>query len=187
MKKLISTSMIALLGVLLLSTGCSVTKVEYETGKDGVTSYRLYRNSHWLKTEGEGMRGGMTQDGKFEFDLEGLKASPSEEFNRTMQTYTTAFVQLAQIAAAAYNPSASQAVATAAKSASTSATPTVVVNTQQAEASAAAASKEKEAAASPAAASAQTAAECKDCTDPQAAAECTDCTVSSDAARTSAK
>ena len=189
MKTAIKSLVIVLIASIMAGglTGCSVTKVEYEKNDKGETSYRLYRNSHWLKMEGEGMRGGMTQDGKFEFDLEGLKSSPSEEFNRTMQTYTTAFVQLAQIAAAAYNPSASQAVSSAAKSASATTTPTVVVNTQQAEASAAAASKEKEAAASPAAASAQTAAECKDCTDPQAAAECTDCTVSSDAARTSAK
>ena len=91
--------------------GCGVTKVNYERDEKGVVSYRLYRNSHWLKTEGEGMRGGMTGDGKFEFDLEGMRSSPSEEFNRTMQTYTSAFVQLAQIAAAAYNPSASAAAA----------------------------------------------------------------------------
>ena len=99
----------------LVLAGCSVTKVNYEKNEKGEVSYRLYRNSHWLKMEGEGMRGGMTQDGKFEFDLEGMKTSPSEEFNRTMQTYTTAFVQLAQIAAAAYNPSASSAINTAAK------------------------------------------------------------------------
>ena len=107
MKKLM---MMIAVGAAILVTGCSVTKVEYEQGDNGKTSYRLYRNSHWLKMEGEGMKGGMTKDGKFEFDLEGLKSSPSEEFNRTMQTYTTAFVQLAQIAAAAYNPSASAAV-----------------------------------------------------------------------------
>ena len=95
----------------LCFAGCSVTKINYEKDEKGVVSYRLYRNSHWLKMEGEGMRGGMSGDGKFEFDLEGMKSSPSEEFNRTMQTYTTAFVQLAQIAAAAYNPSASAAAA----------------------------------------------------------------------------
>ena len=94
----------------LCFAGCSVTKINYEKDEKGVVSYRLYRNSHWLKMEGEGMRGGMSGDGKFEFDLEGMKSSPSEEFNRTMQTYTTAFVQLAQIAAAAYNPSSSAAV-----------------------------------------------------------------------------
>ena len=105
MKKLMILAALA-----AMFAGCSVTKVEYEQGDNGKVSYRLYRNSHWLKTEGEGMRGGMTGDGKFEFDLEGLKSSPSEEFNRTMQTYTTAFVQLAQIAAAAYNPSASAAI-----------------------------------------------------------------------------
>jgi hypothetical protein len=176
-----------MIAVAACAVGCSVKKFEYTKNDKGEVSYRIYENDHWLKTESTGIKGGMTGDGQFVFEAEGMKSSPSEEFNRTMQTYTTAFVQLAQIAAAAYNPSASQAVSSAAKSTSATTTPTVVVNTQQAEASAAAASKEKEAAASPAAASAQTAAECKDCTDPQAAAECTDCTVSSDAARTSAK
>ena len=105
MKKLMM--MIALAACAVAITGCSVTKVNYERDEKGVVSYRLYRNSHWLKTEGEGLRGGMTGDGKFTFDLDGMKSTPSEEFNRTMQTYTGAFVQLAQIAAAAYNPSAS--------------------------------------------------------------------------------
>ena len=99
--------------VAMVVAGCSVTKVEYDKNDKGEVSYRLYRNSHWLKMEGEGMRGGMSNEGKFEFDLEGMKSSPSEEFNRTMQTYTTAFVQLAQIAAAVYNPSASAAIQSA--------------------------------------------------------------------------
>ncbi len=94
--------------------GCSVTKVNYEKDDTGKVSYRLYRNDHWLKTSASGLRGGMSKDGKFEFSADGMEKSPSEEFNRTMQTYTTAFVQLAQIAAAAYNPSAS-AASTAAK------------------------------------------------------------------------
>ena len=91
--------------------GCSVTKINYEKDEKGVVSYRLYRNDHWLKTSGTGISGGMTKDGKFEFAAEGLERSPSEEFNRTMMTYTSAFIQLAQIAAAAYNPSASMAAA----------------------------------------------------------------------------
>ena len=95
----------------LVVSGCSVTKVNYEKDEKGVVSYRLYRNDHWLKTSGTGISGGMTKDGKFEFAAEGLERSPSEEFNRTMMTYTSAFIQLAQIAAAAYNPSASMAAA----------------------------------------------------------------------------
>ena len=94
-----------------LFAGCSVTKINYEKDEKGVVSYRLYRNDHWLKTSGTGISGGMTKDGKFEFAAEGLERSPSEEFNRTMMTYTSAFIQLAQIAAAAYNPSASMAAA----------------------------------------------------------------------------
>ena len=94
----------------LAVAGCSVTKVNYERDENGVVSYRLYRNDHWLKTSASGLHGGMTNDGKFEFSADGMASSPSEEFNRTMQTYTTAFVQLAQIAAAAYNPSSSGVV-----------------------------------------------------------------------------
>ena len=109
MKKLLMLA--ALAAIAAGATGCSVTKVNYEKDDTGKVSYRLYRNDHWLKTSGTGISGGMTKDGKFEFAAEGLEKSPSEEFNRTMQTYTTAFVQLAQIAAAAYNPSASMAAA----------------------------------------------------------------------------
>ena len=121
------------LGALL--SGCSVKKIEYEKNDKGEISYRIYENDHWLKTESTGIKGGMTGDGQFVFEAEGMKSSPSEEFNRTMQTYTTAFVQLAQIAAAAYNPSSSgvlklsdasslQQLAAAATSASTPATAT---------------------------------------------------------------
>lgn len=105
MKKLLILAALA-----ALFTGCSVTKINYEKDDKGAISYRIYRNDHWLKTDASGIKGGMSDDGKFEFSAEGLKSSPSEEFNRTMQTYTTAFVQLAQIAAAAYNPSSSAAV-----------------------------------------------------------------------------
>ena len=91
------------LGALL--SGCSVKKIEYEKNDKGEISYRIYENDHWLKRESTGIKGGMTGDGRFLFEAEGMKSSPSEEFNRTMQTYTTAFVQLAQIAAAAYKPS----------------------------------------------------------------------------------
>lgn len=106
MKKLM---MMFAVGAAILMTGCSVTKVNYKKDADGVCEYRIYHNDHWLKRDTGAMSGGMTNDGKFEVKLENANVSPSEEFNRTMQTYTTAFVQLAQIAAAAYNPSASLA------------------------------------------------------------------------------
>ena len=159
MKNAIRMLVVVLCGGVL-AVGCSVTKVEYEKNDKGDVSYRLYRNDHWLKTESTGLRGGMTDAGKFEFAAEGMKASPSEEFNRTMQTYTTAFVQLAQIAAAAYNPSSSQAVSTATKS--TSAAPTVVVNTQQAETNATGAASTT---------SATNSAECVDCKPPASEAK----------------
>ena len=114
----------------LVVSGCSVTKVNYEKDEKGVVSYRLYRNDHWLKTSGTGISGGMTKDGKFEFAAEGLERSPSEEFNRTMMTYTSAFIQLAQIAAAAYNPSASAAAKSESSKAGSS---TIVLEAPKAE------------------------------------------------------
>lgn len=100
MKKLIMIALAA------CAAGCSVKKIEYERNDKGEITYRLYSNDHWLKTEGSGLSGGMTKDGRFEFTAEGLKSSPSEEFNRTMATYTGAFVQLARLAAAMYSPAA---------------------------------------------------------------------------------
>lgn len=100
MKKLM---MIALAACM---AGCSVKKIEYEKNEKGEISYRIYENDHWLKTESTGIRGGMSQDGRFDFEAEGMKSSPSEEFNRTMATYIGAFVQLARIAAAMSSPAA---------------------------------------------------------------------------------
>ena len=91
--------------------GCSVKKIEYARKDTGEVSYRIYENDHWLKMSGSGLRGGMTKNGDFSFSADGLEKSPSEEFNRTMQTYMGAFVQIAQIVAAAYNPSASTTLA----------------------------------------------------------------------------
>ena len=138
MKKTLK-SLFETFALALAVSGCCVTKINYEKNEKGVVSYRLYRNDHWLKTSASGLRGGMTQDGKFEFFADGMEKSPSEEFNRTMQTYTTAFIQLAQIAAAAYNPSAS-AASTAAKTAEPAQTivnvqPAAAVTTSDAQAS----------------------------------------------------
>lgn len=127
MKKLM---MMFAVGAAILMTGCSVTKVEYEKTDKGEVSYRLYKNDHWLNTESTGISGGMTKDGDFKYSADGLKSSPSEEFNKTMQTYTTAFVQLAQIAAAAYNPSSSAAAAV--KTTSDAKAAQTVVNVQPA-------------------------------------------------------
>lgn len=119
---IIALAVFCVIGVLLLH-GCSLTKVEYEKDDKGKVSYRLYRNDHWLKRDSSGIKGGMTDSGKFEFAADGISSSPSEEFNRTMQTYTGAFIQLAQIAAAAYNPSSTGLkLSTATSSATTGAT-----------------------------------------------------------------
>ena len=100
--------LILLAALAATATGCRVIKVERSPNGD----YRIYQNSHWLNSEFDAMSGKVSPDGTLEFSLSGAKSSPSEEFNRTMQTYTTAFIQLAQIAAAAYNP-ASTGVAVA--------------------------------------------------------------------------
>ena len=100
--------LILLAALAATATGCRVIKVERSPNGD----YRIYQNSHWLNSEFDAMSGKVSPDDTLEFSLSGAKSSPSEEFNRTMQTYTAAFIQLAQIAAAAYNP-ASTGVAVA--------------------------------------------------------------------------
>ena len=114
----------------LAVAGCGTTSITYEKKVDteGTTtaSYKLRKAEHWLNTKASAFKGSMSHDGDFDFQGEGLQSSPSEEFNRSMQTYTTAFVQLAQIAAAAYNPSSSAAAAKTAEPAQT------VVNVQPA-------------------------------------------------------
>ena len=109
MKKLTMMLMLAACAAAMM-TGCTATKIKYEKADDGKVKYSIWHNGHWLKTEAEVLSGGMSKDGQFNFGAQGLKSSPSEEFNRTMQTYTSALVQFMQIAAAAYNPSASKVV-----------------------------------------------------------------------------
>lgn len=125
MKKLLMLAAFA-----ALAAGCSVTKINYEKDDKGVVSYRIYHNDHWLKTDATMLKGGMTQDGTFEISADGLKTSPSEEFNKTMKTYTAAVVDIAQLTAAAYNPSSSGVAA-----AKTTESAPTVVNVQPAVAS----------------------------------------------------
>lgn len=136
MKKLMVLAALA-----AMFAGCTATKIEFEQNKEGETKYSIWHNDHWMKTSTERMAGGMSKDGQFSVELAGRDSSPSEEFNRTMQTYTTAFVQLAQIAAAAYNPSASaatQSVTTQSADAKQGTGTSITVNTAQTEPQAAA-------------------------------------------------
>ena len=108
MKKLI---MLFAVSAAILMTGCTSTKVEFEKNDKGEIKYEITRRDHWLKTDASGLQGSMTKDGDFSVAADGLASSPSEEFNKTMKTYSAAIVSMMQIAAAAYNPSASAAAA----------------------------------------------------------------------------
>ena len=173
MHKLLTIASIALMGGLLL-TGCTATKIEYEQNNKGETKYSLWHNDHWLKTNAERMEGGMDKEGKLSWQLAGLSTSPSEEFNKTMQTYMGAIVSAMQIAAAAYNPSASSAIQSAAKSAATT---TATSNASESTAPAATSSAQPSQLSQSSQLSPSTSADCKDgsCTD-NAATDCTDCT-----------
>ena len=95
--------------------------------------------SHWLNTEADGISAEITPEHVVKFSMNGMKSSPSEEYNKMMGTTMGAFVQMMQIAAAAYNPSAS-AASTAAKTAEPAQTivnvqPAAAVTTSDAQAS----------------------------------------------------
>ncbi len=149
MHKLLTITGLALMGAMLMP-GCTSTKIEYEQNDKGETKYSLWHNDHWLKTNAERMEGGMDKEGKLSWQLAGLSTSPSEEFNRTMQTYMGAIVSAMQIVAAAYNPSASAALKN-----------NVSANQSDATKSASAATTQQSAAATPAATT--NATECADC------------------------
>lgn len=104
MKKLLILAALA-----AIAAGCSATKINFEKNADGTSRYSIWHNDHWLKTEAESLTGGMSQEGQFSLGMTGLKSSPSEEFNKMIQAYTSAVVSMTQIAAAAYNPYASAA------------------------------------------------------------------------------
>jgi len=94
----------------LAVSGCRVIKVNRSA--DG--EYRAYYNSHWFSTKADSVTAGMSPDGSFTLSLAGVESTPSEEFNKMMATTMTTFSQMLQIAAAAYNPSASAALKSAA-------------------------------------------------------------------------
>lgn len=101
MKKLMMIALAA-----CAAAGCSVKKIEYTKNDKGEVSYRIYQNEHWLNTEGSGIRGGMTGEGRFEFAADGLQTSPSEEYNKMMSTTFQGFASLARLAASMYSPAA---------------------------------------------------------------------------------
>ena len=116
--------------------GCRSVEVE-DHGKEPVKiddkvvlvskGWKVKQNSHWTNSEVDGISASIGKDGSVSFNLAGAKSSPSEEFNKTMLTYTAMFTEMARIAAAAYNPSSSGvAAAKAAEPAQT------VVNVQPA-------------------------------------------------------
>lgn len=105
MKKLIMVAAIAAVAL----AGCRSLTVENRGTNKG---WKVSHWSHWLNSDIDGMSATIGTDGTVSFSLNGVKSSPSEEFNRSMQTYMGAAVQLGQIFAAAYNPSASTAAKT---------------------------------------------------------------------------
>ena len=127
MKKLM---MLFAVSASILMTGCTSTKVKFEKDDKGLVKYEITRNDHWLKTDAGGLQGSMTKDGDFSVAADSLASSPSEEFNKTMKTYSAAIVSMMQIAAAAYNPSSSAAAAVKGVDAATP--QTTVVNVQPA-------------------------------------------------------
>ena len=112
MKKLIMVAAIAAVAL----AGCRSLTVENRGTDKG---WKVTHWSHWLNSDIDGMSATIGTDGTVSFSLNGVKSSPSEEFNRSMQTYMGAAVQLGQIFAAAYNPSASTAAKTTTPAATT--------------------------------------------------------------------
>ena len=105
--------------------GCRAVKVEnngeeFLADKDGnlvlvegqpvkcSKGWSVWHNSHWLNSEADSISASVKgRDGsEIQFGMNGLKSSPSEEFNKMMSTTFAGFASLARLAASMYSPGA---------------------------------------------------------------------------------
>lgn len=105
--------------------GCRAVKVEnngeeFLTDKDGnlmlvegqpvkcSKGWSVWHNSHWLNSEADAISASVKgRDGsEIQFGMNGMRSSPSEEFNKMMSTTFAGFASLARLAASMYSPAA---------------------------------------------------------------------------------
>lgn len=102
MKKLLTITVLSLLSVLLLP-GCRSIEIENK-GEGKGWSVDIF--SHWMNSEADSIAASVAPDGTITFNLNGMKSTPSEEFNKMMGTTMQSFTAMARLAASMYSPGA---------------------------------------------------------------------------------
>lgn len=100
MKKLI---MIAACAAVAMFAGCRSVEIE-NNGEGKGWSVSVW--SHWMNSEADGMDASIAPDGTVTFSMNGMKSTPSEEFNKMMGTTMQSFTAMARLAASLYSPAA---------------------------------------------------------------------------------
>ena len=62
--------------------------------------------SHWMNSEADNIAASISPDGTVTFNMNGMKSTPSEEFNKMMGTTMQSFTAMARLAASMYSPGA---------------------------------------------------------------------------------
>lgn len=100
MKKLM---MIALAAAAAAMTGCRSIEIENK-GEGKGWSVDVF--SHWMNSEADSIAASIAPDGTVTFNMNGMKSTPSEEFNKMMGTTMQSFTAMARLAASMYSPGA---------------------------------------------------------------------------------
>ena len=107
MKKLM---MIALAACAAAMTGCRSIEIENK-GEGKGWSVDVF--SHWMNSEADSIAASIAPDGTVTFNMNGMKSTPSEEFNKMMGTTMQSFTAMARLAASMYSPGAASIPLTA--------------------------------------------------------------------------
>ena len=101
MKKLMM--MVAVGAAILSMTGCRSIEIENK-GEGKGWSVDVF--SHWMNSEADSIEASIAPDGTVTFNMNGMKSTPSEEFNKMMGTTMQSFTAMARLAASMYSPGA---------------------------------------------------------------------------------
>ena len=102
--------MIALAACAAAMTGCRSIEIENKGEGKGWT---VDVWSHWMNSEADSISASVSPDGTITFDMNGMKSTPSEEFNKMMGATMQNFTAMARLAASMYAPGAASVPLTA--------------------------------------------------------------------------
>ncbi len=91
------------LSVMAAMTGCRSIEIENKGEGKGWTVDVF---SHWMNSEADSISASVAPDGTVRFDMNGMKSTPSEEFNKMMGATMQNFTAMARLAASMYAPGA---------------------------------------------------------------------------------